>query len=134
MKKIHFPTVISFARPRLAVFFITGLLCLLAGGVLLWFTSYRQTSRLKTFTINPGLAPTGTVDIITKVGRLIALPQGEKPTVIIYSDKMQLGEGTITQLAKPGDIILLYPMAKKAFLYDPKKDIILEAGPLRFSE
>ena len=68
--------------------------------------------------------------LIAKVGKLIKLPEGEIPTVATVSDLARLKEQPFFNKAKVGDKVLIYTQAKKAFLYDPVNNLILEVGPL----
>ncbi|GAC1391714.1 MAG: hypothetical protein NVSMB46_05280 [Candidatus Saccharimonadales bacterium] len=56
---------------------------------------------------------------IANVGKLYALPQGEKPTFETVTDKSQLKNQAFFAKAENGDITLIYPNAKLAILYRP---------------
>ena len=68
--------------------------------------------------------------IISKVSKLILLPTGENPTVMTVTDKEKLSGQEFFTNAKNGDRVLIYEKAKKAFLYDPIADKIIEVGPV----
>ena len=68
--------------------------------------------------------------LVSKVGKLITLPPDEIPTVITVTDTNILNQQPFFAKAKNGDTVLVYIKAKKAFLYDPVADKILEVGPL----
>ena len=68
--------------------------------------------------------------LIAKVGKLIKLPDGEMPTIATVTDLERLKSQPFFARAKVGDRVLLYPVAKKAFLYDPVGNVIVEVGPL----
>jgi len=68
--------------------------------------------------------------LVEKVGKLIKLPEGELPTVATVSDLSRLKNQPFFNKAKVGDKVLLYMQAKKAFLYDPVNNVIVEVGPL----
>src|ERR1035437_2434614 len=57
--------------------------------------------------------------IITKVGNLVVLPTDEVPTVATVSDPTVLQNKDFFVDAKKGDVVLIYYSAKKAILYDP---------------
>lgn len=68
--------------------------------------------------------------LITKVSRLIMLPPGEEPTVATVSDPAKLKDQAFFQNAQVGDKVLIYTKARKAYLYDPEGDILLEVAPI----
>lgn len=69
-------------------------------------------------------------DVIAAVGRHILLPDGEEPTVATVSDPSKLKDQLFFKHAKAGDRVLIYTKAKMAYLYDPKRDILLEVAPI----
>lgn len=69
-------------------------------------------------------------EVVEKVGKLIDLPQGEVPTLAEVSDAEALKDQPFFANAKNGDQVLLYTVAEKAFLYDPKADMIVEVASL----
>lgn len=70
------------------------------------------------------------IELVAKVARHILLPEGEMPTVMSVTDKEKLSGQAFFIHAKNGDKVLVYTEAKKAFLYDPIADKILEVGPV----
>jgi hypothetical protein len=64
------------------------------------------------------------------VGKLILLPSGETPTIMTVTDKQKLTGQQFFANAKNGDKVLIYEKAKKAFLYDPVADKIIEVSPI----
>ncbi len=68
--------------------------------------------------------------LIERVGELIVLPQGEEPTVATVSDPDKLKDQVFFANAKVGDKVLIYTKARKAYLYDPEGDILLEVAPI----
>ncbi len=68
--------------------------------------------------------------IIDDVGKLIALPEGEEPTVATISDIDKLKDQPFFQKAKNGDKVLIYTNAKKAILYDPENKKIIDVAPV----
>lgn len=67
--------------------------------------------------------------LVAKVGKLIDLPQ-EEPTVATIANLDQLKNQPFFAKAKIGDKILIFSAAKKAILYDPTANKIIEVGPL----
>lgn len=75
-----------------------------------------------------------TATAVEKIGRLIALPEGETPTLATVTDPAQLKDQPFFAKAEVGFQVLLYVNAQKAFLYDPKKDIIVEVATLNLGQ
>jgi hypothetical protein len=110
----------KFAFPVLFLLFIA------AGGTAGYY--YNQVAKLEQ---NPQeAAGQEAATLVALVGKLIILPEGETPTVATVSDPEKLKDQPFFAQAKVGDKVLLYPNAKKAFLYDPVNNKILEAAPL----
>jgi uncharacterized protein (UPF0333 family) len=68
--------------------------------------------------------------LIEKVGRLAILPTDETPTIATVSDPNALKDQAFFVDAKKGDKVLIYSNAKKAVLYDPSQDKIVNIAPL----
>ncbi len=68
--------------------------------------------------------------IIDEVGKLIVLPEDEKPVIATVADPEKLKGQLFFAKAKVGDRVLIYPNAAKAILYDPVAKKILEVAPL----
>ncbi|KKS75477.1 hypothetical protein A2781_02520 [Candidatus Gottesmanbacteria bacterium RIFCSPHIGHO2_01_FULL_42_27] len=97
-------------------------------GSLFYYSKYKDTEeRLKQATLASG---DNVNAIIAKVGKLIKLPEDELPTIATISDLDKLKGQPFFARAKVGDKVLLYTQAKKAILYDPKDNVIIEVGPL----
>jgi hypothetical protein len=72
--------------------------------------------------------------LVLQVEKLILLPKDEIPTVATVSDPTKLADQAFFAKAKVGDKVLLYTNAKKAYLFDPKANRILEVAPLNLGE
>ena len=68
--------------------------------------------------------------LVTKVSRLLIVPTDETPTVATVSDPDALKNQSFFVDAKKGDKVLIYSNAKKAVLYDPVADKIVNVAPL----
>lgn len=71
-----------------------------------------------------------TAKLIEAVGKLIVLPEGETPTVATVNDPEKLKDQPFFANAKAGDKVLIYTNAKKAILYSPTENKIVEVAPL----
>lgn len=92
------------------------------------FYFYKKTVTLKT---DPNAkAQEEAVSIVAQVGKLIILPEGETPTVATVSDPEKLKDQSFFAKAKVGDKVLLYQNAKRAYLYDPVANRVLEVAPI----
>lgn len=69
-------------------------------------------------------------EIVTKVGKLYVLPEGEEPTLATVADPEQLKGQPFFERAKKGDKVLVYNKAQKAILYDPILNKIVEVAPI----
>ncbi len=106
---------------------------LLAGGVSYYFYNKYQTSQklLK----NPNAAAQEEINsLVSKVGKLIELPRDETPTVATVSDITKLKNQPFFAHAKNGFKVLLYQKAKKAIMYDPWANKIIEVQPLSIGD
>ncbi len=69
-------------------------------------------------------------DLIARVGNLIVLPEGEEPTIATVTDTELLKSQPFFANAKKGDKVLIYTNARKAILYSPESDKIVEVAPV----
>jgi hypothetical protein len=70
------------------------------------------------------------VEVLVKVGAHIVLPKDEVPTLATVSDPEQLKKYPFFTNAEKGDKVLIYSLAKKAILYRPSGDKIVEIAPI----
>lgn len=68
--------------------------------------------------------------IAAEVGKLVALPTDEIPTIATVSDITKLKDQQFFKDAKNGDKVLIYTKARKAYLYDPINSKLINIGPL----
>ena len=69
-----------------------------------------------------------------KVGRLIVLPRGEDPTVATVVEPEKLIDQPFFANAQKGDKVLIYAGAKKAILYNPESNKIIEVAPVNIGD
>ena len=69
-------------------------------------------------------------NLIAAVGALTELPQGETPTVATVSDASKLQSQAFFVNAQNGDKVLIYSQAKKAFLYRPSTNKVINIAPV----
>lgn len=68
--------------------------------------------------------------VVAKVSQHIVLPSGEQPTLATVSDIDKVKSQPFFAHAANGDEVLIYAKAKKAILYRPSIDRLLEVAPL----
>jgi hypothetical protein len=92
---------------------------------------YHQSQKEVTSLSDPKVAATKQVnDLVTKVGKLVQLPTGETPTIATVTDLSKLKGQTFFANAKNNDQVLIYTQAKRAVLYRPSDNKVLEIAPL----
>ncbi len=101
------------------------LLLIIAMGAAGYF--YWQWSVLKS---NPAISGAEDVAALVKeVGKIMLLPD-ELPTVATVTDPAALVDQPFFANAQVGYKVLVFPIAKKAVLYDPTNKRIIELGPV----
>lgn len=70
-------------------------------------------------------------ELVEKVGKHIRLPVDEVPTIATVSDPDRLKDQPFFANAKAGDKALIYTGAKKAYLYDPVADHLIDVAPIK---
>jgi hypothetical protein len=114
-KKILFATVVTIA--------IIGII-----GTVLFYNKYQQIKN------NPVAITKQEADIIVqRVGKLMVLPTGESPTIATVTDKTELTSQAFFKDAQNGDKLLVYTIAKKAILYQPSSNKIVNIAPFDLS-
>ena len=92
-----------------------------------YYLNYQKSQQLLK---NPLLASEKEQEtLVANVGKLTQLPN-ELPTIAKVSDITKLQGQLFFQHAKNGDMVLIYPKAKEAILYDPTANKIVQIGPI----
>lgn len=68
--------------------------------------------------------------LIEKVGKIIVLPENEEPEIRSVTNKDEVKDQAFFQGAENGDKVLIYSNAKKAFLYRPSQNKIINVAPI----
>lgn len=105
---------------------------LLAGLILALITFVPLGQKL--FRNNSVNSQTEAEELIKQIGKLIVLPEGEKPTIATVSNREALRNQPFFANTLNGDKVLLYPEAKKAILYRPTTNKIIEVAPIGSSQ
>lgn len=91
------------------------------------YAQYRQAKRLLQ---NPQLLTNEqSKNILQEVGKIMSLPS-EEPTIATVTDKDKLNNQPFFKNAENGDKVLIYTTAKKAILYRPSANKIIEVLPI----
>lgn len=68
--------------------------------------------------------------IVGDVGKLITLPTGEEPTIATVTDKEKLKDQAFFAKAENGDRVLIYTQARRAILYRPSINKVIDVAPI----
>jgi len=105
---------------------------LILGGSTYYF--YSKYYEAKKQMINPQqLVDQQGAEIVSKVSLLMDLPN-EAPTIATVLDASKLQDQVFFKNAKNDDRVLIYTQAKKAVLYRPSTNKIIEVSPLNLGE
>src|SRR3989344_898292 len=109
-------------RSHKSLFLIILFLILAAIPVFYFYSKYQKSN-------NPGTEEDQVKSLVGKVGVLIELPK-EAPKVATVSDKEKLKDQVFFANAQNGDKVLIFTQAKKAILYRPAINKIIEVAPV----
>jgi hypothetical protein len=111
----------------IAILFITAI-----GTAAYYVNRYHESQKqVKKLSSNPTLtAQQQQQDLITKVGKLTVLPTGETPTIATVTDITKLKDQPFFANAVNGDKVLIYTQAKKAYLYRPSTNKLINIAPV----
>jgi hypothetical protein len=73
-------------------------------------------------------------ELVLEVGQFLVLPADETPTIATVTDPAKLQEQSFFMNAEVGDKVLLYTNAKKAILYRPSTQKIIEVAPINLGD
>ncbi|OGC98042.1 hypothetical protein A2634_02650 [Candidatus Amesbacteria bacterium RIFCSPHIGHO2_01_FULL_48_32] len=100
------------------------------GAAYYFYQQYRSTQdelkRLRSISVN-----TTAIDqqkILSDISKIIDLPTDEEPTIASVNDKSKLANQPFFARAENQDVILVYSNAKKAILYRPSLNKIIEVS------
>ena len=123
-----------FKRNRMIMMWlVVGILLIVAAGTAVFYVkkyndSQKQVQKLVS---NPTVtAQQQSQDLINKVGKLTVLPTGETPTIATVTDITKLADQPFFTNAKNGDKVLIYTTAKKAYLYRPSTNKLINIAPV----
>jgi len=120
---------VSYGSKMKRYLLVSGAILIIIGSLTSAVYFYYQYSRTKTL-LAGRVSGNELQQLLSKVGRHIELPTGEEPTLATVSDITKLSGQTFFARAKNGDRLIIYTRAKKAILYRPEIDKIIEVGPV----
>ena len=118
----------TFFSRKIVLIASAVLLVVIAGTPAVYF--YRQYTAMKKEVAAVKTKQEDPKALVAMVAKHILLPTGEDPTIMTVTDKEKLSGQLFFANAKNGDKVLIYQKAKKAFLYDPVADLVIEVGPV----
>ncbi len=114
---------------------IIGIVILLGAASVPSVYYYRKYQIARQQIANPvELSQTQTKDLIDAVGKLIELPADEQPTIATVTDADKLRSQAFFLNSQNGDRVLIYTTAKKAILYRPALNKIIEVAPVNIGQ
>ncbi len=112
-------------------FFICVSAVILVGAIVAAAYFYMQYYQTQQLLKNPTLAAQQqTKELLNRLGMLIDLPKNETPTIATVSDVSKLKDQPFFVKAQNGDKVIIYTNAKKAILYRPSENKIMEVAPV----
>lgn len=73
-------------------------------------------------------------EVVAIVGKLIVLPSDDEPTLALVSDKTKLQTQAFFAGVQNGDMLLIYPKTKKAFVYRPSIQKLVDVVSVNIGE
>jgi hypothetical protein len=113
------------------------ILFIIAAGIAIYsFGQYQQTKKqLNVLQQNPQTQQTAEVkDLVDKVGKLVEIPKEEVPTIATVVDFSKLKDQPFFTHSQNGDKVLIYTQAKRAILYRPGSNKIIEVAPVTIGQ
>lgn len=119
-------------------FIVLFVLFIAASGIATYAYHLYQQSEQKVKTLqNSNSKETSKLEaqkIIAAVGKLIVLPKDETPTIATVTDSTKLKNQPFFAKASNGDKILIYSKAKKAILFNPTQNVVVEVAPVNLGK
>lgn len=102
-----------------------------AAGLAVFFYGQWQRVRNNPLQAQEEKAQREIAEVMESVGKLMVLPEGETPTLVVIDDKENIAKDQeFFKWAENGDQMLVYRQAKKAILYRPKSNKIVNVAPI----
>lgn len=133
-KEVNYDGKVSNSKRILPIVLI--ILVLAASGAAVYsYNLYKQSQDQVKKLKNPQeVSKLETKQIVETVGKLIDLPANETPTVATVTDSKKLKNQAFFAKAQNGDKVLIYTQSKKAILYSPTKNKIINVAPINIGQ
>jgi len=113
------------------LFKILGIIILILIAITPSYYFYHQYKKTQELLKNPQeAAKQENKKLLEAIARLIDLPSDEEPTVATVFDPEKLKSQSFFVRSKAGDKVLIYSNARKAILYDPIANKIIDVAPI----
>lgn len=115
------------SKKFLQIVLLTIIVVVISGGALLYVQSHAQK---KVLAENTNASAQEIETLLNKIGQSIELPQNESPTIATVTDITKLEGQAFFKNAKNGDKVIIFMNAKKAILYRPSTEKIIDVSPI----
>ena len=118
-------------KGKAKVIILVLIIVALAGGGVYFANKYNQAQKEVKRLSNPQeAAKQATKDVTDAVGKLVEIPTNETPTLATVSDASKLKNQSFFANAENGDKVLIFAQARKAILYRPSTNKVIEIAPV----
>jgi len=124
---VYFITPFKSFRSKISFDFFK-LKILIGGSIFIFVLSFLIYSYIAKISPNDNTQDVTT--LIKSIGELTILPTGEEPTIATVMDISKLKEQPFFENALVGDRLIIYSESKRAILYRPSENKIIEIGPI----
>lgn len=124
----------KFSRPANKKWLYVGLVIIIAAIPTVYFYAQNKNNEKKLNDLQQKTQSSNDLNtVVGQVGKLVVLPSDEQPSLATVSDAAKLQGNPFFASAANGDKVLVYNKAKKAILYRPSLNKIVEMAPLNSS-
>lgn len=115
----------SVLRKKMSIYLLLGCALVLAlGGGVVYLHARKSSSDVQK------TAQDEAQKLVAAVGKLMVLPSQEQPIIATVADPAKLSNQPFFAHALKGDKVLIYNIARKAILFRPETNLIIEVAPL----
>lgn len=135
-KKNHMAFLIKTHIPLKMVLIVVSLLFVAASGVAVYsYNLYQQSQKQIASLKNSTSTSNGDAKkVVAAVSKLMVLPKDETPTIATVTDSKKLKNQAFFSSASNGDKVLIYTKAKKAILFNPTQNKVIEVAPVNIGK
>lgn len=105
-----------------------------AGGYIAYNKIQDQNAKIERLSDPQEAAKDEAARVKDLVGKLVDLPKDETPTIATVNDASKLKGQAFFAQAQNGDKVLIFTKAKKAYLYRPSTNKLVEVAPVNIGE